>query len=193
MPSVDRVAARGRGARAPRRLGAVAAALLLAGCGTFDDLSPSGADRSQGGAAGTEGPSVGQTAPDFALLDTAGLEVTLSGALAGRRAAVLYFVMWCPICDADMSDMLDRLVPAFPDVAFIAIDYVSGSVAAAQAARQAAGWGGDEFHVLVDPGAAWKRYYSRDMGVVVVDAARVVRMNQDYDGPRVQALLGSLP
>jgi hypothetical protein len=136
---------------------------------------------------------VGQTAPDFTLPDTLGAPVTLSGLLTGRRAAVLYFVMWCPICDADLSDMLDRLIPGFPDVEFVAIDYVSGGVAQARASQLASGWGGDAFVVLADVGATWKDFYSRDMGVVVVDAGRVVRMNQDYSGPRVQALLEALP
>jgi AhpC/TSA family protein len=183
------------GAAARRALLALAAAtpLALAGCGgTLDDLFPSGADHS-GGAAGTTGPAVGQVAPDFALPDTLGGAATLSGLVATHRAAVLYFVMWCPICDAHLSHMLDADVPAFPDVAFVAIDYVSGSVAQARQSQLDAGWGGDAFLVLADVGAVVERTYSRPMGVVVVDRDRVVRMNEEFDGARLHALLEALP
>ena len=195
MPFADPVQPRRLAHRAapPGLLGATAALLLLAGCGgTFDDLLPSSADRS-GGAVGTTGPAVGQTAPDFTLPDTLGGAVTLSGALAGKRAVVLYFVMWCPICDFHLSDIHERLMPAFPDVAFLAVDYVSGSPAQARQSQVDAGWGGPSFTVVADVGAQVERFYARGMGVVVVDRGQVVRLNEDYDGPRVQALLGSLP
>jgi peroxiredoxin len=171
----------------------VLAALLLAGCGgTLDDLFPSSADHS-GGAAGTTGPAVGQTAPGFTLPITTGGEATLTGILATHRAAVLYFVMWCPICDAHMSSMLQHQIPAFPDVAFVAIDYVSGSVEQARQSQVDAGWGGDAFLVVADVGASVERFYSRGMGVVVIDRDQVVRMNEEYDQARLTALLERLP
>lgn len=180
-------------ARPWRLAGAAVAALLLAGCGgTLDDLFPSGTDRS-GGEAGTSGPAVGQTAPDFTLPVTTGGDASLSGIVATHRAAVLYFVMWCPICDAHLSHMLQYDLPAFPDVAFVAIDYVSGSVAQARQAQVDAGWGGDAFLVLADVGARVEGFYSRPMGVVVVDRDRVVRMNEEFDGTRLHALLEALP
>lgn len=186
MPSADR-------RPAPRRLAALAACLpLLAACGTFDDLFPSGADHSAG-AAGTTGPAVGQVAPDLSLPDTLGGGATLSGLLSGKRGAVLYFVMWCPICDEHLAHLAQQEVPAFPDVAFAAVDYVSGSVAQARASQLDAGWGGAPFPVLVDVGAAVERYYSRGMGVVVIDRDRVVRMNEELDATRLHALLGALP
>lgn len=191
MPSADLVP----GAPRRRALPALAAALplLLLGCaGTFDDLFPSSADHS-GGEAGTTGPAVGQTAPDFTLPDTLGGTATLSGILSAHRAAVLYFVMWCPICDAHMSSMLQYQIPDFPDVAFVAIDYVSGSVAQARQSQLDAGWGGDAFLVLADVGAAVEGFYSRPMGVVVIDQDQVVRMNEEYDETRLHALLTELP
>lgn len=194
MPSADRVC---RGVAAPRSArpaaAAALAALLLAGCaGTMDDLFPSSTDHS-GGAAGTTGPAVGQDAPEFTLPVTSGGEATLSGILATHRAAVLYFVMWCPICDAHLSHMLQYDIPAFPDVAFVAIDYVSGSVAQARQSQLDAGWGGDAFLVLADVGARVEGFYSRPMGVVVIDRTQVVRMNEEFDGTRLAALLEALP
>lgn len=184
----------GRPGRHRIALGGVAAALLLlAGCGgTLDDLFPSRVDQS-GGAAGTTGPAVGQTAPDFTLPDTLGGTATLSQVVAGQRGAVLYFVMWCPICDAHLSHMLDVEIPAYPDVAFVAIDYVSGSVAQARASQVDSGWGGTAFLVLADLGAQVEAFYSRPMGVVVVDRDRVVRMNEEFDGARLDAVLEALP
>jgi peroxiredoxin len=194
VPSADRaIRAVAAALRARRAAAATLAALLLAGCGgTFDDLFPSSTDHS-GGAAGTTGPAVGQTAPEFTLPITTGGEATLSGILATRRAAVLYFVMWCPICDAHMSSMLQYQIPVFTDVAFVAIDYVSGSVEQSRQSQVDAGWGGDAFLVLADVGAAVESFYSRPMGVVVIDRDQVVRMNEEYDEARLSALLEQLP
>lgn len=165
----------------------------MAGCGgTLDDLFPSRVDHS-GGTPGTLGPAVGQTAPDFTLPDTLGGTATLSRVLAGKRGAVLYFVMWCPICDAHLSHLFDVEIPAHPEVAFLAVDYVSGSVATARASQVASGWGGPAFLVLADVGAVVERFYSRPMGVVVVDRDRVVRLNEEFDGARLDAVLEALP
>ncbi|HEY5973165.1 MAG TPA: redoxin domain-containing protein, partial [Geobacteraceae bacterium] len=74
--------------------------LLLCGlsaCG--DNLFPSGEDKRPTVQPGTTGPAVGQNAPAFTVSDTAGASVTLASALAGKKGIVLYFTMWCPICD----------------------------------------------------------------------------------------------
>ena len=80
--------------------------VLLAGCGGMtDDLVPSGSDKRPAVVPGTTGPLVGQNAPDFTLPDTLGTSVTLSSVITttGVKGAVLYFTMWCPICDSHMS------------------------------------------------------------------------------------------
>ena len=172
---------------------ALACALALAGCGGMaDDLFPSGRDLS-GGAAGTTGPAVGQTAPDFTLPAAAGGEVTLSETLAGARGAVLYFTMWCDICDRHMSDMERELFGPFPDVRFLALDYVSGSVADAAQAELNAGWADRGFTTLVDVDAAQARYFKTYMAVVVLDRDRVVRYRGEYLGADVRAVLEALP
>jgi peroxiredoxin/predicted small secreted protein len=169
---------------------------LLAGCnGVGEDLVPSGTDRRPPVVAGTTGPAVGQIAPDFTLADTLGDNVTLSATLAVRRGAVLYFTMWCPICDAHMSHMRSAVMPAHPDVAFFAIDYVSGSVTDARASEIANGYANSGFTVLVDLGNPVLHAYAATMGTtVVVDNAGIVRMNEDYgSGAQLQAVLGGLP
>jgi peroxiredoxin len=167
---------------------------LLAGCnGIGADLSPSGTDRRPPVEAGTTGPAVGQIAPGFTLQATSGDNVALSSTLAGRKGVVLYFTMWCPICDAHMSHMRTSVVPAFPDVAFLAVDYVSGSLADALRSRTENGY--TDFTVLVDPGNPVSNAYAATMGTtVVIDNTGVVRMNEDYGtGSRLQAVLGGLP
>jgi len=164
--------------------------LGLSACGgTLDDLFPSGADRRSAGAPG----SVGQLAPDFTLGDTLGAEVNLYATLSSARGAVLYFTMWCPICDAHMSHLQSNAIPAFPGVRFFAVDYVSGSVAEARAAQVASGWDPTAFTVLADVGAGVEGTYSAPMEIVIVGRDRVVRMNGEYDWPRVRSILSSLP
>src|SRR5512145_2558481 len=97
------------------RLSLVLLALLAtaAGCnGVGEDLSPSGTDRRPPVEAGTTGPAVGQIAPAFTLPATSGDNVALAAALAGRKGVVLYFTMWCPICDAHMSHMRNAVMPS---------------------------------------------------------------------------------
>ncbi len=150
---------------------------LLAGCG--DNLFPSGDDKRPEVQPGTTGPSVGQKAPDFSLPDIHGAPVTLSSTLAGRKGAVLYFTMWCPICDSHMSNMRSTVLPAFPDVGFFVVDYVSGSVSNALSAATSAGYAGGGFTVLADVGQIVLGSYQATMGTtVVIDGAGIVRMNE---------------
>ncbi len=167
------------------------ALLWLAGCG--DNLLPSGEDRRPIVQQGSTGPNVGQLAPDFISQDTGGNSVTLASALAGRKGVVLYFTMWCPICDSHMSNMRS-IVPAFPGTGFYLVDYVSGSLADAANAASANGYSGAPFIVLADTAQQLLQSYQATMGsTVVIDSAGVIRMNEDYrDGLRLQAILGQL-
>ena len=181
-----------RGMRLSMALLALLAA--AAGCnGIGEDLSPSSTDRRPPVEAGTTGPAVGQVAPGFTLQATSGDNVALSATLAGRKAAVLYFTMWCPICDAHMSNMRTAVMPAFPDVAFLAIDYVSGTVADALRSQTENGY--TDFTVLVDPGNPVLHAYAATMGTtVVIDNTGVIRMNEDYGtGSVLQSTLAALP
>ncbi len=155
----------------------------------MDDLSPSGSDKSRS--------TVGQTAPDFTISDTHGNSVNLTSELTGTtvKGVVLYFTMWCPTCDTHMSQMRDAIIPAFPDVVFFALDYVSGSVAEASIAEISNGYSGSGFRVLADIGHQVADSYTGTMGTtVVVDKTGVIRMNEDFkDGTRLYAALASLP
>lgn len=165
---------------------------VLAGCG--DNLFPSGDDKRPPVEAGSTGPAVSQKAPDFALPDTAGGIVTLASALAGRQGIVLYFTMWCPVCDSHMSSMRGD-IPAFPWVGFFLVDYVSGTIADAGSSALANGYAGVGFTILADTGQSLQSSYQGTMGTtVVIDGSGIVRMNEDYrDGSRLRAVLAGLP
>ncbi len=176
-----------------------AAMLMLAlffGCGNMaDDLRPSGTDIRPPSQPGTTGSSVGQNAPDFTLSDTLGNSVTLSAVIPTVPGVVLYFTMWCPTCDGHMSGMLNSQVPAFPNVRFYVVDYVSGTVAASRNEELANGYAGTAFTVLADTRQSVASLYDATMGTtVVIDGAGIVRMNEDYgNGARLQAVLAALP
>ncbi len=167
--------------------------LACAGCG--DNLFPSGDDKRPAVQAGSSGGAVSQKAPDFAVTDTNGATVTLASSLAGRKGAVFYFTMWCPICDSHMSSMRSSITPLFPDVNFYLVDYVSGSVSGAAGAASANGYAGGVYTTLADVNNVLENNFQGTMGTtVVVDNTGTILMNEDYrDGTRLQATLSALP
>jgi peroxiredoxin len=167
--------------------------LLVAACG--NNLVPSGEDKRPTVEAGTAGPAVSQAAPDFTVTASDNTSVTLAAALAGKKGIVLYFTMWCPICDSHMNNLRATIVPLYPDVGFFLVDYVSGSVAAAADAAAANGYAGGRFTILADTGQTMLGSYRATMGTtVVIDKNGIVRLNEDYrDGLRLQAVLAALP
>jgi peroxiredoxin len=173
----------------------IAGLLLLSGCDDMmDDLNPSGQDQRPPVETGVIGPYVGQIAPDFTLADSLHGYVTLSSELANYDAIVLYFTMWCPVCDSHMSHMRSNIVPNYPNVKFYLVDYVSGSIDSARQAQLSAGYAGPEFTVLVDSDLAVLDQYDATMGTtVVIDSAGIITMNEDYkDGSRLNEVLQSL-
>ncbi len=166
--------------------------LILVSCGT--DLAPSSTDDRPPVQCGTTGPNVCQTAPDFTLSDTLGNSVTLSSILSSptTSGAVLYFTMWCPTCDTDMTNMRS-LMPAFPNVSFLIVDYVSGTVADARNAEISNGYDGSGFVVLADTRQAVLNLYQATMGTtVVIDRSGNIRMNETYKSAKLQSVLAAL-
>ena len=172
--------------------------ILIAGCGGMvDDLNPSGSDKRPTVAAGTSGTQVGQTAPDLAIVDSLGNTRTLSSelaALAPGNAVVLYFTMWCPICDSHQSHMLSSVIPAFPGSKYFLVDYVSGSVGGTRQAEVSNGYSGSLFTALADTDMSVLNLFNATMSTtVVIDSSGVVRMNEDYkDGSRLMETLKGL-
>lgn len=172
--------------------------LLIAGCGgTMNDLAPSDKDKRPAIICGITGAEVCQIAPDFMLSDTQGNMVTLSSVVStpGVRGTVIYFTMWCPICDMHMSNMRASIIPNYPAVRFLVIDYVSGSVAMARNEELSNGYSGSGFTILADTNQAVLDGFHAAMGTtIVIDSAGVVRFNEDYkDGSRLRSVLSALP
>ncbi|MCK5394774.1 MAG: redoxin domain-containing protein [Gammaproteobacteria bacterium] len=167
----------------------------LAGCsGISDDLAPSGDDKRPAVEAGTIGTRVGQQSPDFSMLDTLGNSRGLYAELAiPKDAVVLYFIMWCPVCDEHADDMRNNVIPNFPDVRFFLVDYVSGSVLASRDEQLSNGYA--DITTLVDFNQAVFKMYQASMGTtVVIDGTGIVRMNEDYkDGVKLTETLQVLP
>ena len=171
------------------------AVVLIAGCGNMmNDLNPSGNSKVPVVQAGTTGPAVGQNAPDFMLSDITGNSITLASVYPTTKGVIMYFSMWCPVCDDHLNQLSTTIIPAHPQFTYYAVDYVSGSVANARNTVISNGFSGAPFGVLVDVNMAVYRSYSANMGTtVVIDADGVIRMNEDYkDGARLQSVLASL-
>ncbi len=166
---------------------------VLTGCG--DNLIPSNEDKRTTVQAGSGGSAVSQKTPDFAVPDINGTTVTLSSSLAGKKGAVFYFTMWCPICDTHMSAIQSSIIPQFPGVAFYLVDYVSGSVAGAADAVTASGYAGGVFTTLADTNHTLLTNFQGTMGTtVVVDNNGIIKMNEDFrDGATLHSVLAALP
>ena len=169
--------------------------LFLSSCkDTFDDLNPSGKDLRDTYSASSFGYHPGQLAPDFAVFDTLNNTFVLSSELVGTDAIVLYFTMWCPICDSHMTHMRSQIIPEFPNVKFLFLDYVSGMVSVARAAQLDNGYGSSR--ILVDDiNHTVTDLYNGTMGTtIVIDNNGTVLMNEDYkDGRKLLEVLNNIP
>ncbi len=171
--------------------------LGLAGCGDItDDLFPDSSDRRPDVEAGTDGVQVSQQSPNFFLSDSEDVSRDLYDELVtgATTGVVLYFTMWCPICDAHMSHMRENVIPNFPNVSFFLVDYVSGSISNTRAAQISSGYAG--ITTLADVDQTVFNLYKASMGTTIVidSVGNIVRMNEDYkDGVKLIEILQALP
>lgn len=169
------------------------AIFVLALMGCQGDLYPSDEDKRPAVQTGIIGNQVGQIAPDFTLESTLNTFHALSSEYSTHQGVVLYFTMWCPICDSHMNHLRATYVSQYPNVQFFIVDYVNAAVTNARTAQLSNGYG--EMTVLADINQSVLNLYDGTMGTtVVVDHLGVVQMNQDYsDGSKLGQVLGSLP
>ena len=180
------------------RTALLGASLCLAGCdGITDDLLPSGDDKRPVVVEGSPGTQVKQLTPNFWLDDTLYVNRDLYNELdipSSTTGVVLYFTMWCPICDSHASHMRTYVMPNFPNVKFFLVDYVTGSVANARTTQVDNGY--SNIDTLVDVDQEVFNLYRASMGttVVVGSVDKIVRMNEDYkDGVKLIETLQALP
>jgi peroxiredoxin len=145
-------------------IGIVAAALFIAGCEELPQVA-----------------TVGETAPDFSLVDRQGRTWKLSE-LKGQVVFINFWASWCPPCKEEMPSM-QKLYAAMPEETFKMLTVLYKDDPAA----------GDElaaafkltFPVLIDPGDKTAQAYGLT-GVpetFIVDKGGVLR--EKYIGPRV--------
>lgn len=146
--------------------------LMLSGCGDIlDDLNPAGNNKSSTG---------NIISADFQINDIDGNLVNISDELLIKDAVVLYFTMWCPACDSEMSHMQSTIIPDFPNVTFYAVDYLSGTIAQAKS-NEGNAW--PAFTTLADIDNILENAFGGTMGItVVIDKSKAVQMNELYDG-----------
>jgi len=104
--------------------------------------------------------AIGCEVPDFSLRDVAGGERTLSGELAGQKAAVVVF--WSCICSHCLryDPFLNTFRERHPDIGLLAV--ASRQQETADALRAAAGERKLSFPILIDPAGRLARQWSTE-------------------------------
>lgn len=142
---------------------------LLSAC--EEDLVPSDSALSQ--------DATGMTLDDFTVSLNTDTQLGLTQTLTTHDAVVLYFTMWCPICDSHMTHIRNHLVDSYPNVSFIMVDYVSGSLQDSRASQLASGY--SDFDVIADTDDALQDLLQGTMGsIVVIDKNQVVLLNEYF-------------
>lgn len=160
-----------------KRFSVTLLSLLLLACN--EDLTPSDTDKREAVQAGSTGNQAGQIAADFTLSDTETNLITLSDEQSTSDAVVLYFTMWCPLCDSHMSTIRESIKPDYPNIRFLMVDYVSGSVDQARASQISSGYRSET--VLADHEHLLTTQFKGDMGVtIVINAAGEILMNEGF-------------
>lgn len=161
--------------------------LTLSGC--LEDLSPDSTDLRSDTSVGGENAA---PAAEFTATTTTGESVLLSEALVANDAVVLYFTMWCPLCDSHMSHMRSHIINNYPNVKFFIVDYVSGTIAQSRNSQVANGY--TSLNMLADTEQALLNAFGATMAsVIVIDDENKILMNEDYkNGSRLIEVLGAL-
>ncbi len=136
-----------------------------------EDLLPSGSQLTQN--------ATGMTLDNFNVSLNTSEQVELTQTLETNDAVVLYFTMWCPICDSHMNHIRNQLVDAYPNVAFIMVDYVSGSLSNSRTSQLNSGYG--DFNVIADTDDYLQNLLQGTMGsIVIIDKNQVVLFNEYF-------------
>jgi peroxiredoxin len=107
-------------------------------------------------------------------------------------AVVLYFTMWCPVCDSHMSHIRSQFKNQYPNIEFMFVDYVSGSTTSSRGAQTSSGY--SDFDVISDYDNALENYFSGTMAsTIVIDKNFIVLMNEEFKtGSQLASILDNL-
>ncbi len=93
-------------------------------------------------------------------------EYSLSDALTHHDGIVLYFTMWCPVCDNHMQLLRSDFVTQYSDIDFVFVDYVSGSAANSRATQLNSGY--SDFNVISDVDDFLEETLQGSMGSIIL-------------------------
>lgn len=157
---------------------------VLTGC--LEDLNPDSTDiRSEDDLA----PGISD---NFVATTTLNESVILEDELLVNDAVVLYFTMWCPLCDSHMTHMQSHVISNYSNVQFYMVDYVSASVSQSYSTQLANGY--KSLITLVDNKQSLLNQYNATMAsVIVIDDKNNILLNEDYkNGARLIDVLDNL-
>ncbi len=160
--------------------------LLLLFClsGCSSDLLPSDKD--------IRTSQVDEQKVSFRLQTTQGELLESQTLLESADALVLYFTMWCPVCDSHMSQLSRQFIPVYGNMRFVVVDYVSGSVSQSLEAQRASGFLGMTIGVDLD-NEVTRTFRGTMATVVVINKEGRLLLNEDYkDGARLKQVLDGL-
>ena len=158
-----------------------AALSLLTGC--LEDLTPDSKDLRSGDS---------KTSENFIATTTLNETITLEDELLTNDAVVLYFTMWCPLCDNHMNHIKNHVIENYRNVHFYMVDYVSANLSQSRSLQRSNGYTGLE--TLVDNKQSLLKQYSATMAsVIVINDQKQIILNEDYkNGARLINVLDNL-
>lgn len=156
---------------------------LMALSGCMDDLNPDSKDLRD---------NKEQIAKEFSVKSTRNKVVTLSESIKDKDAVVLYFTMWCSLCNYHMEYIDSHFVPRYSNVKFLMVDYLNGSISLAKNAQEENSYVGSP--VLADIDNILQDAFSGTMAtVVVINKQNKILLNEDFkDGQRLAEILDAL-
>ena len=161
--------------------GLLASIFILTGC--LEDLNPSSEDLREDQILKAE---------NFTATTTLNDSIILEDELLTHDAVVLYFTMWCSLCDQHMDHMRRYIIDHYSNVRFLMVDYVSGNVDQARSSQLNSGYA--DLTVLADNGNALLTSFNATMAsVVVIDDKNQILLNEGYkNGARLIDVLDNL-
>jgi peroxiredoxin len=140
----------------------------------------------------TQATRVGEVVNDVNFTLSDGTNSMLSEQLTTHDAVVLYFTMWCPVCDGHMSHIRTQIKPRYNNVQFIFVDYISGQVSNTLGSQESFGY--TDFPVIADTDDALEHYFNGTMATtIIIDKNFIVKLNGLFKtGNEVSEVLNQL-
>ena len=119
-----------------------------------------------------------QISENFSISTTDGDTLNLDDELASYDAVVLYFTMWCSTCSAHM-DEIDAKQDDYPNVKFLMVDFVSGSVSQSKNSQRDNAY--NHMTTLVDNNDLLQdRYKGKMASTIIINSQHEILFNEVY-------------